>query len=157
MSTPLTQDAFVSLLQPLVDELRQVPLSDPASARDAIATRLPLDDPRVRAVRDAALAARESDWLLPREAGELRYGRVAKELDGYSVDAVLMHGPGPRHRHPRGEVDLCFATDGAPTFDGQPAGWVVYGEDSVHVPTVRDGEMLILYFLPGGEIEFLKG
>ena len=35
-------------------------------------------------------------------------------------------------------------------------GWVVYGPDSVRVPTVRDGEMLILYFLPGAAIEFLK-
>ena len=44
---------------------------------------------------------------------------------------------------------------GEARFDGHPEGWVVFGPDSVHVPTVSDGEMLILYFLPGGEIEFL--
>jgi len=32
---------------------------------------------------------------------------------------------------------------------------VVYGAGSEHVPTVTDGAMLILYFLPGGAIEFL--
>jgi hypothetical protein len=95
------------------------------------------------------------DWLLPKEAGGVRFGRVAKELCGFSVDCVFMNSPGPRHRHPDGEIDLCFATKGASRFDGQPEGWVVYGKGSEHVPTVTDGEMLILYFLPGGKIEFL--
>ena len=39
-------------------------------------------------------------------------------------------------------------------FDGNAPGWVVYGRGSAHVPTVTGGEMLILYFLPGGAIEF---
>ena len=155
--TQLTQDAFVALLEPVVQELRELDLDDPQAAQAALSERLPLDDARIQAIREAACAARDGEWLLPREAGEIRFGRVAKDLAGYSVDAVLMHGPGPRHRHPQGEIDLCFATDGEPRFDGQPAGWVIYGKDSVHVPTVRDGEMLILYFLPGGDIEFLKG
>ena len=66
-----------------------------------------------------------------------------------------MNSPGPRHRHPNGEIDLCFGISGASRFDGQPEGWIVYGKGSVHVPTVTGGEMLILYFLPGGAIEFL--
>ena len=62
---------------------------------------------------------------------------------------------GPKHRHPNGEIDLCFTLRGEARFDGRPEGWVVYGQDTTHVPTVRDGQMLILYFLPGGAIEFL--
>ncbi|MEZ6186259.1 MAG: DUF4863 family protein [Planctomycetota bacterium] len=152
----LSKDAFVALLEPVIAELAQVSLDDPAAARDEVARRLPADDPRIATLREAALSARDSEWLLPRAAGEIRYGRVVKDLAGFSVDAVLMAGPGPRHRHPNGEIDLCFTTAGAPRFDGQAPGWVVYGADSVHVPTVKDGEMLILYFLPGGAIEFLQ-
>ena len=85
----------------------------------------------------------------------MRFGRVAKDLCGFSIDCVWMNGAGPRHRHPNGEIDLCFATSGAARFDGEPEGWVVYGKGSAHVPTVSEGEMLILYFLPGGAIEFL--
>ena len=101
----------------------------------------------------AAIAIIGSDWLLPRAQGGIRFGRVAKDLHGFSVDAVLMDVPGPRHRHPNGEIDLCFPTRGEPKFDGHGPGWVVYGRGSAHVPTVRGGEMLILYFLPGGAIE----
>ena len=107
-------------------------------------------------VRKAGLAAVTSDWLLPKEAGGIRFGRVVKDLCGFAVDAVLMDKPGPKHRHPNGEVDLCFARSGSPRFDGNAEGWTVYGPDTTHVPTVTDGEMLILYFLPAGAIEFAK-
>ena len=83
----------------------------------------------------------------------MRFGRVSKALPetrDFAVDAVDMEGPGPPHTHPRGELNLCFALDGSPTFDGQPPGWVVLGPGSWHVPTVAGGRMAILYFLPGG-------
>ena len=67
-----------------------------------------------------------------------------------------MTGPGPKHRHPTGEVDYCVALEGEPTFDGQPPGWVVMAPDSVHVPTVAGGAMLIVYLLPQGAMEFLE-
>lgn len=41
-------------------------------------------------------------------------------------------------------------------FDGHGAGWCVYGPDSAHHPTVSDGEAIVLYLLPKGEIEFTK-
>lgn len=107
--------------------------------------------------RKAGLAAVSSDWLLPKEAGGIRFGRLVKDIHGFSVDAVLMDKAGPKHRHPNGEVDLCFAQNGSPRFDGTPEGWTVYGPDTTHVPTVTGGQMLILYFLPGGAIEFSKG
>jgi hypothetical protein len=46
-------------------------------------------------------------------------------------------------------------TPGA-TFDGRPAGWLVYGPDTSHSPTVAQGSALILYLLPEGAIEFAK-
>ncbi len=40
------------------------------------------------------------------------------------------------------------------TFDGQGAGWCVNEPGSAHRPTAQNGQVLILYLLPGGEIEF---
>jgi hypothetical protein len=154
MTEPPTKAQFIALLQPITAALGGIELDGPGAAA-AVARAVPFDGPLVDSVRAAAFAAVESDWLLPKEQGGIRFGRVAKDLDGFSVDCVLMDRPGPRHRHPNGEIDLCFARSGQPRFDGQPEGWVAYGQGSVHVPTVRGGEMLILYFLPGGAIEFL--
>jgi len=93
--------------------------------------------------------------------GELpvQWGRVAKpgeETLGFSIDVVLMNGAGPRHRHPEGEVSFAIAMDGDPRFDGHSTGWVVLPPDSVHVPTVTGGTMLIAYLLPEGAMEFLE-
>jgi hypothetical protein len=154
MTPALTKEQFVELLRPLAKALAVVDVGakDAAAQAERAAS---FTGPVVAAVRAAAIAAIGSDWLLPKAQGGIRFGRVAKDLLGFSVDAVLMDVPGPKHRHPNGEIDLCLATKGEPQFDGKPPGWVVYGKDSTHVPTVRCGEMLILYFLPGGAIEFL--
>ncbi len=154
MSEALTKDQFVALLTPLAEALRglDVDAADAAAQADAIA---PFQGEQVCAIRAAAAAHVDSEWLLPKEAGGVRFGRVAKDLCGFSVDCVWMNSPGPRHRHPNGEIDLCFAVEGAARFDGNPEGWVVYGKGSEHVPTVTAGAMLILYFLPAGAIEFL--
>ncbi len=149
----MTKEQFSKLLEPLALALRAVEVDAPDAAAQA-ERQAPFHGALVEQVRAAAIAAIGSDWLLPKSNGGIRFGRVAKDLHGFSVDAVAMAVPGPRHRHPNGEIDLCFATRGEPRFDGHPAGWVVYGRGSAHVPTVHGGEMLILYFLPGGAIEF---
>jgi hypothetical protein len=151
MTQSLTKEQFVALLRPLAEVLRGVDV-DAAAQTERLA---PFAGAVVAEVRRAALASIGSDWLLPKAANCLRFGRVAKDLLGFSVDAVLMDGPGPKHRHGNGEIDLGMATKGMPRFDGHPEGWVVYGRGSVHVPTVRGGEMLVIYLLPGGAIEFL--
>jgi len=153
--SPLTRDDFVALLAPLAEQLLSVDVSAAAAAGHC-ERLLPLAGERVAAIRRAAAAAIDSDWLLPKENAGIRFGRLAKDLAGFSVDAVFMNCPGPKHRHPNGEFDLCLAISGDPRFDGHRQGWVVYGPDTTHVPTVTDGEMLILYFLPGGAIEFSK-
>ncbi len=103
------------------------------------------------AIRDGKIA----------ERGELpvRFGRVSKatpESRDFSIDVVLMTGPGPRHRHPAGEINYCIRIDGEPTFMDQPPGWVDEAPDSVHVPSVAGGTMLIVYLLPQGQMEFLS-
>jgi hypothetical protein len=63
---------------------------------------------------------------------------------------------GPHHRHPHGEIDLIMPLNESATFDGRPAGWLVYGPDSSHAPTVAGGTAWVLYLLPQGAIEFTK-
>jgi hypothetical protein len=100
-------------------------------------------------------------WMCSRQAGGIRYGRVIKPeaaLDGFSVDVVEMDRiRGPHHRHPNGEIDLVMPLEGDARFNGQPAGWKVYEAGSAHYPTVTDGRALVLYLLPGGEIQFVPG
>uniref|UniRef100_UPI0033409C14 4-hydroxylaminobenzoate lyase n=1 Tax=Castellaniella defragrans TaxID=75697 RepID=UPI0033409C14 len=97
-------------------------------------------------------------WICQKEHGGIRYGRVFApddSLDGFSVDIVLMKDiVGPRHTHPKGEIDLILPLINGACFDDHPAGWLVYGPHTTHRPTVTNGEAFILYLLPEGSIEF---
>ncbi len=152
------RERLVAALADVMDVVRGI---DPAKGSDAAAElnrRLPVDGAPMRALADLVREGIESGWLCEREANGVRFSRVAKaEHPGtapHSLDAVHMSGPGPGHTHPNGEIDLCFAVSGAPTFDGHGPGWVVYPPGSWHVPTVAGGVMDILYFLPEGAIAF---
>ncbi|QDU84496.1 hypothetical protein Pla163_16060 [Planctomycetes bacterium Pla163] len=145
------------IFERLVELARSVDASHPAEAEAELARLLPVDGEEARAI-----GARLAELITAGEVAErgelpVKYGRVAKASDatcGFSIDVVHMSGPGPHHRHPQGEIDFCFALDGSPTFDGRGPGWLVYGPDSQHVPTVAGGEMGIVYLLPQGAIEF---
>jgi len=151
----MSQDDFQAALAPIVDHLRGLDPADP-SARTTLQERFPIGGPELTALAALFESGVSDGWLCDRKGSEtVSYSRVRKAGDGeLSIDAVRMSGPGPGHTHPNGEFDLCFSVDGSPTFDGQPVGWVVYPPDSWHVPTVAGGTMNILYFLPGGAIEF---
>jgi len=108
-------------------------------------------------IRGLCMEGLEAGWLCDRAAGETRFSRVARtsaETRSFSIDAVLSHGPGVEHTHPRGEVNLCLSVDGAPRFDGHPEGWAAYTPGTRHRPDVAGGTMLLLYFLPDGAIEW---
>jgi hypothetical protein len=111
-----------------------------------------------QAILDACQAAIAAGWMCNREGGGIKYGRVIKPgpgTHGFSVDVVDMNDVvGPHHRHPNGEIDLVMPLTPAAMFDGQGAGWRVYGPESAHRPTVTEGRALILYLLPEGKIEF---
>ncbi|CAM3843353.1 DUF4863 family protein [Roseateles saccharophilus] len=116
--------------------------------------------PTFDALRQACEAGVREGWLCQREGGGIRYGRIFKpadDLHGFSVDVVDMDSiAGPHHAHPNGEIDLVMPLDPGARFDGQGAGWVVYGPGSAHSPTVSGGRALVLYLLPQGAIEFTK-
>jgi hypothetical protein len=146
------------IFERLLDVVRRVDTTDPAAAERTLAAALPIDGPDAQEIFDRLEILLGQGAIANRGELPVRYGRVAKagpDTEGFSIDVVHMSGAGPLHRHPKGEIDLCFALSGHPTFDGRAPGWVVYGPDSKHVPTVAGGEMLIVYFLPEGAIEFV--
>jgi hypothetical protein len=118
----------------------------------------PAGGPAVAGIQAACQEAIAAGWMCNREGGGIRYGRVLKPTSathGFSVDVVEMDEViGPHHRHPHGEIDLVLPVRGPATFDGRPRGWVVYGPDSAHRPTVAGGKAIVLYLLPAGAIEF---
>ncbi|GAB5541300.1 MAG: hypothetical protein SangKO_010600 [Sandaracinaceae bacterium] len=142
-------------LAPVLEVVRGIDPADPEACAKLDAA-LPLDGPALATLRAVVREGVDAKWLAERESGGVRFGRVRKAADDddLSIDCVHMSAPGPGHTHPNGEIDLCFAVDGAPTFDGHPPGWTVYPPGSWHVPTVAGGVMDILYFLPGGAIRF---
>jgi hypothetical protein len=107
---------------------------------------------------DACRAAIAEGWMCQRSAGGIRYGRVLKptpDLNQFSVDVVEMtEVVGPHHAHPKGEIDMVMPIDAEAQFDGHGAGWLVYGPNTAHRPTVTQGRALVLYLLPEGAIDF---
>ncbi|MBO83986.1 MAG: DUF4863 domain-containing protein [Deltaproteobacteria bacterium] len=150
-------DAKVDLLESVTPVLRYLSERGPAASAQDLSVEFPLSGSLLAAVRAKVMAGIEAGWLTPREANGVKFGRVAKSRPnslGFTIDAVDMSGKGPGHTHPNGEFDLCFALSPGAQFDGKPEGWVVYPPGSWHVPTVSEGRMVILYFLPNGAIRF---
>jgi hypothetical protein len=158
--------ALLRDLAPLIDVVAALPLDDcadhDAAARLAarLQERLPAEGPGVQAVGAALRRGVQDGWLCDRGETNARFSRVAKagpDTRALSVDVVALEGPAVRHRHPRGEVTLGFPFDPDTTgsrFDGHPPGWVVMPAGSTHVPTVTGPRMVLLYFLPGGAVEW---
>ena len=141
-----------AILAEIVPTIEQLDLSNPDCA-EALEAAHPFQSPGMRRIRELCRVGIDEGWLVPKEAGpKVRFGRLAKDLDGYTVDCVLIEGAAKGHTHPNGEVTIGFAWEGDPRFDGHPEGWVVYPPGSHHVPTVTDGTMLFVYFLPRGEV-----
>lgn len=152
----MSMNSLLDALAPILPALKALDLSDPGAA-DALNARFPIDGDDLAAAAALVKAGIAEGWLCPRDGGSLTYGRAAKAGEatlGFGIDTVDMTGAGPGHTHPTGEIDLCFALEGEPTFDGNPPGWTVYPAGSWHVPTVSGGRMGILYFLPDGAIRF---
>lgn len=154
----MTQAHFQTLIGELTATLQGQPLDA------ALAAVLNRDHGPGSARFEALFAACRSGvaegWMCKHEAGGIRYGRVVKPgpaSHGFSVDVVEMNDlAGPHHRHPNGEIDMVMPLDGDARFDGQPAGWKVYGPGTAHRPTVSGGRALVLYLLPEGAIEFTR-
>jgi len=155
----MSKSEFAELMREVVAAIGERPLDAALAAH--LNTAVAPDGPLFGAVEAACHAAVEEGWMCKHEAGGIRYGRVLRPgepLPGFSVDVVRMRDcVGPHHRHPQGEIDMIMPIDPGARFDGHSRGWCVYGPDSAHHPTVDGGAALVLYLLPGGEIEFTRG
>ncbi|MEE2760971.1 MAG: DUF4863 family protein [Pseudomonadota bacterium] len=152
----MEKEAFELLVAEVTGAIKGRALN--SDLRSYLEQAFPADGEAVRSIRAACDAAISDGWMCDREHGGIKFGRVIKNLDGFSVDVVHMTDVvGPHHRHPKGEVDLVMPMDGDAKFDGNGQGWVVYGPGSAHNPTVTDGSAIVLYLLPDGEIEFTGG
>ena len=146
-------------LSDLMEFAEQLDLSDPGGAVERLERRFPFSGERIERLGMALRRAKEAGEICQHGSEDLRYSRLFKAAEtsfAMSADAVWMRVAGPHHTHPNGEIDLCFTTDGAPSFDGRAPGWTVYPPGSAHRPTVTGGAMMILYLLPGGEIVFTR-
>jgi hypothetical protein len=151
-------DAFRGLISKLTAEIAGTPLSDDLEAR--LNRSHPPGSETYEALAAACRQGIAEGWLCAREAGGIKFGRPVKpgpETHGFSVDVVEMDAVvGPHHSHPNGEIDMVVPLDPEARFDGAGAGWVVYGPDTAHHPTVTGGKAIVLYLLPEGAIQFTK-
>jgi hypothetical protein len=154
--TAMNRDLLRSLISGLTMQVANQPLDAALAAR--LNREVPAGGATYETIFAACRAAISAGWMCDREANGIRYGRVIDpipETHGFSVDVVDMADcVGPHHVHPHGEIDLVMPLEGPAVFDGQGAGWKVYGPATDHFPTVRGGRALVLYLLPGGAITF---
>jgi hypothetical protein len=129
-----------------------------AALEDALNRQFPGDGPVFKGIEQACHGAIEAGWMCSQGSEGRRFGRVIEaepETGDLSVDVVQLRDiVGPHHRHPNGEICMTMPVTPGAMFDGSPRGWKVYGPGTAHHPTVTGGEALVLYLLPGGEIEF---
>jgi hypothetical protein len=154
----VTTQTLLEMLAAPMEAAAQADTRDPGAARAMLHRAFAPEGGQGQALRAALLEAVEAGIICEKGKGDIRYSRLSKPdaaTHDLSVDFVWMTGPGIHHRHPRGEINLCYAVEGEPRFDGQPPGWVVFPPGSTHVPTVTGGRMLIVYFLPGGSVEWI--
>ena len=152
----VSREELQALLVPITDFIGERALDE--TLESELNTTFPPASLEFKSIEVACHAAIKAGWMCKYEDSGIKFGRVIKpasELKGFSVDVVDMDNiRGPHHRHPRGEIDMVMPQLGDARFDGKGAGWKVYKADSAHYPAVSGGRALVLYLLPGGEIEF---
>ncbi len=149
----------LATLGPLLDFCAKLDLAKPEEARQKLEVDFPVEGDFVVRLGTALRKGLEAGSLCDQGEAPMQWSRLFKqapETRDFSADVVCMNGAGPFHEHPAGEIDLAFALEGDPTFDGNPPGWTIYEPGSRHVPTVEGGSMVILYLLPGGQFRFLQ-
>lgn len=152
----MTAEAFRALVGRIANRIADRSLD--AALEEQLNSEFSPQSPEFGELRELCAQGERDGWLLQREAGGIKFGRVVKpgtDAGRFSVDVVRMKEvAGPHHVHTNGEIGAVMPIDGEPTFDGKPEGWYVYPPGSDHHPTVRGGDAYVLYFLPEGAIEF---
>ena len=151
-------DQFRSLMKPVMGAIAGRAI-DQALADD-LNRRFAPESEAFQAIEAACHEAIRDGWMCSQGGEGRRFGRVIEpspETHDLSVDVVQLRDiVGPHHSHPTGEVCMTMPVTPTAKFDGQGAGWCVNEPGSAHHPTVTDGEALVLYLLPGGQIKFTR-
>jgi hypothetical protein len=151
-------DQFRSLMKPVMGAIAGRAI-DQALADD-LNRRFAPESEAFQAIEAACHEAIRDGWMCSQGSEGRRFGRVIEpgpETHDLSVDVVQLRDiVGPHHSHPSGEICMTMPVTPSAKFDGQGAGWCVNEPGSAHHPTVTDGEALVLYLLPGGQIKFTR-
>ena len=149
---------FEDLMKPIMDAISGKDIAQ--TLADDLNREFPPQSENFKAIESACHAAIVAGWMCSQGGEGRRFGRVIEPSPGthdLSVDVVQLRDiVGPHHSHPTGEVCMVMPTTPDAKFDGNGAGWCAYEPGSAHHPTVTDGEALVLYLLPGGQINFTK-
>ncbi|PIV76976.1 MAG: DUF4863 domain-containing protein [Rhodocyclales bacterium CG17_big_fil_post_rev_8_21_14_2_50_68_7] len=149
-------DEFEQMLAGLTGAIAGLPLDAALEAK--LNREFPAGGAFFARIRKACEDGVSAGWMCAQGEGRRRFGRIiapGPATSGFSVDVVdIEELVGPHHRHPTGEIDMIMPVAGDARFDGRAEGWLVYGPDTAHRPTVSGGRARILYLLPAGEIEF---
>lgn len=152
----MDKEAFKELMSPVFDAVAGKPVDQALAAR--LNADFPAGGESFKAIEAACHAAIAAGWMCAHGDEGRKFGRVIKpapDTHDLSVDVVdLTDVVGPHHEHPTGEICLSMPVDASARFDGMGAGWCVNDPGSAHNPTVTDGRALVLYLLPGGQINF---
>ncbi len=153
-------------LAPVLDQVAALAMegrTDEAAATELeqdLERRIPANGEVAATIRGRIEQGIAAGWLCDRGKPHARFSRLARpgpDTHSLSIDVVSLTGAAVRHTHPQGEVTLGFAapgSDDAVRFDKRPAGWVFCRPGSTHTPTVTGGRMNLIYFLPGGAVDW---
>lgn len=154
----MTPEQFHTLMQPVMDAVKGKALDQKLA--DDLNRDFPPESVAYKAIDAACHVAIKAGWMCAHGDEGRRFGRVIEPSPNshdLSVDVVQLKDiVGPHHSHPTGEICMTLPVTPTAKFDGMGAGWCVNEPGSAHSPTVTDGEALVLYLLPGGEINFTK-
>jgi hypothetical protein len=154
----MNKETFQDLMMPVMQAVSGKPVDQELAK--ALNQDFPPDSETFRTIEAACHEAIKEGWMCAHGDQGRRFGRVIKpsaETHDLSVDVVELRDiVGPHHSHPTGEICMTMPVTEGAQFDGHDAGWCVNNPGSAHNPTVAGGEALVLYLLPGGEIEFTK-
>ncbi len=151
-------EEFSELMAPILEAVAGKPVD--AGLEKELGARFPGDGEMFARIEAACLASIEAGWMCAEGEGNRRFGRViepGENTGDLSVDVVDMTNlRGGHHKHPAGEILMIMPQDEGARFDARGRGWLVYAPGTGHRPSVEGGRALVLYLLPGGEIEWTE-
>jgi 2-hydroxylaminobenzoate mutase len=148
---------LIELLRSLCSDIRAMPLDAALEAR--LNGRYGEGTESYARLAELVKLGVEEGWAAYEtiEGGDYRRGRIAEpspDTSDMSVESGLLKDvKGQYHCHTNGEINMIIPLEEGAQFCGHGAGWRVFPPMSEHFPTVT-GRALMLYFLPGGKIDY---